>query len=93
MLKEMGHALAIDRAANLPVMLYNNPPRTSVNVLPRTLARCMKACENIVGVKDATGKLDRVSEQRMTCGKDFVQLSGEDCACRQLCAREELQHN
>ena len=45
---------------------------------PETMGRLAKDFANIVGVKDATAKLDRVSEQRMTCGKDFIQLSGED---------------
>jgi len=40
----------------------------------------VKAHSNIVGVKDATGKIERVSEQRITCGKDFIQLSGEDAS-------------
>lgn len=43
-----------------------------------TMAALAKACPTIVGVKDATGKIERVSEQRMSCGKSFVQLSGED---------------
>ncbi len=42
------------------------------------MGRLAKDFPNIIGVKDATAKLDRVSEQRMTCGKDFIQLSGED---------------
>ena len=45
---------------------------------PETMGALAKAHKNIVGVKDATGKIERVSEQRITCGADFVQLSGED---------------
>lgn len=45
---------------------------------PETMGALAKAHKNIVGVKDATGKIERVSEQRITCGPDFVQLSGED---------------
>ncbi|KAF1856364.1 hypothetical protein Lal_00048579 [Lupinus albus] len=54
------------------------PPRSVVDMSPETMGALVKAHKNIVGVKDATGKLDRVSEQRISCGKDFIQLSGED---------------
>ena len=47
---------------------------------PETMGRLANDFKNIVGVKDATGKVERVSEQRLTCGKDFVQLSGEDAS-------------
>ena len=47
---------------------------------PETMGRLAHDFKNIVGVKDATGKVERVSEQRMTCGKDFIQLSGEDAS-------------
>jgi len=47
-------------------------------MLPETMGRLAQDFKNIVGVKDATGKIERVSEQRMACGKEFIQLSGED---------------
>jgi 4-hydroxy-tetrahydrodipicolinate synthase len=47
---------------------------------PETMGRLANDFRNIVGVKDATGKIERVSEQRLTCGKDFIQLSGEDAS-------------
>ena len=47
---------------------------------PETMGQLVGDFSNIVGVKDATGKIERVSEQRITCGKDFVQLSGEDAS-------------
>lgn len=62
----------------LPIIIYNIPPRSVVDMSPETMGALVKAHKNIVGVKDATGKLDRVSEQRISCGKGFVQLSGED---------------
>jgi len=61
----------------IPVFIYNIPPRSIVDMTPETMGR-LSEHEMIVGVKDATAALDRVSLQRITCGKDFVQLSGED---------------
>ncbi|WP_179378715.1 4-hydroxy-tetrahydrodipicolinate synthase [Jannaschia marina] len=61
----------------LPIIIYNIPGRSVVDMTPATMGALAKL-PMIVGVKDATGDLARVSQQRMTCGKDFVQLSGED---------------
>jgi len=61
----------------LPVVLYNIPGRSVVDILPDTMGTLAKH-EMIVGVKDATGDLSRVPQQRITCGTDFIQLSGED---------------
>jgi 4-hydroxy-tetrahydrodipicolinate synthase len=61
----------------LPIIIYNIPPRSVVDMVPETMGALAKL-ENIVGVKDATGDLARVSLQRLHCGNDFVQLSGED---------------
>ncbi|GAK72331.1 4-hydroxy-tetrahydrodipicolinate synthase [Agrobacterium rubi] len=72
------HFSAIAEAVTLPIIIYNIPPRSVIDMTPETMGSLAKAHKNIVGVKDATGKIDRVSEQRITCGKDFVQLSGED---------------
>ena len=58
-------------------MIYNIPGRSMVDMTPETMGELAKL-PNIIGVKDATGDLARVSQQRMTCGADFVQLSGED---------------
>lgn len=69
---------AVAEAVKLPIVIYNIPPRSVVDMSPETMGALVKAHKNIVGVKDATGKLDRVSEQRISCGKDFIQLSGED---------------
>src|SRR3546814_18285133 len=59
------HFTAVAKAASLPILLYNNPPRTGVNILPRTLARCMAAAENIVGVKDSSGDLTQAIEYQL----------------------------
>ncbi|MGN7291750.1 4-hydroxy-tetrahydrodipicolinate synthase [Rhizobium sp. SAFR-030] len=74
----IAHYGAIAEAVSLPIIIYNIPPRSVIDMLPDTMGALVKAHKNIVGVKDATGKLERVSEQRITCGTDFVQLSGED---------------
>jgi 4-hydroxy-tetrahydrodipicolinate synthase len=74
----IAHYKAIAEAVSLPIIIYNIPGRSVVDMSPETMGALAKACRNIVGVKDATGKIERVSEQRITCGPDFVQLSGED---------------
>ncbi|KOF22036.1 dihydrodipicolinate synthase [Ensifer adhaerens] len=72
------HYSAIAESVKLPIVIYNIPGRSVVDMSVETMAALAKAHPTIVGVKDATGKIERVSEQRMACGKDFVQLSGED---------------
>ena len=73
------HFEAIAREAALPIILYNVPGRTVTDIQPATMARIVNAFPHIfVGVKDATGNLGRVSEQRAGCGPDFCQLSGND---------------
>ncbi|MBW8320891.1 MAG: 4-hydroxy-tetrahydrodipicolinate synthase [Arenimonas sp.] len=74
----VAHFAAIAEAVTLPIFIYNIPGRSVVDMSPETMGVLAKAHKNIVGVKDATGKLERVSEQRITCGADFIQLSGED---------------
>ena len=63
----------------LPIIIYNIPGRSVVDMTPETMGELARL-ENIVGVKDATGDIVRVSKQRATCGKDFIQLSGEDAS-------------
>jgi len=74
------HFAAVAKATSLPIIIYNIPPRSVIDMMPDTMGRLAHDFKNIVGVKDATGKVERVSEQRMTCGKDFIQLSGEDAS-------------
>jgi 4-hydroxy-tetrahydrodipicolinate synthase len=71
------HYRAINDAVQIPVLVYNVPARTSVDISNDTLARLAKL-PNIAGVKDATGDLARASVQRLTCGEDWVMLSGND---------------
>jgi 4-hydroxy-tetrahydrodipicolinate synthase len=73
----VAHFTALHDAANLPIVIYNIPGRSVVDMSPDTMGLLAKL-PRIIGVKDATGKIERVSMQRQTCGKDFVQLSGED---------------
>jgi 4-hydroxy-tetrahydrodipicolinate synthase len=71
------HYAAINDAVDLPVLIYNVPTRTSVDISNDTVAR-LAALPNIAGIKDATSDLSRASVMRQTCGQDFVLLSGED---------------
>jgi 4-hydroxy-tetrahydrodipicolinate synthase len=71
------HYAAINEAVQLPVLVYNVPGRTSVDISDATLARLSKL-PNIVGVKDATGDMSRATLQRITCGEGWVMLTGDD---------------
>jgi 4-hydroxy-tetrahydrodipicolinate synthase len=68
---------ALSDASELPIIVYNVPGRTVVDVSVDTLGEISQFA-NIVGVKDATGNLGRVTAQRLACGQDFIQLSGND---------------
>ena len=71
------HYKAINDAIGIPIIIYNIPPRSIVDMSVDTMARLYEL-KNIVGVKDATGNIVRVSQQRQAMGPDFIQLSGED---------------
>jgi len=71
------HFSAIAEASPLPIVVYNVPSRTVADISVETLAEIAKH-QRIVAVKDATGNLGRVSAQRLACGTEFVQLSGND---------------
>lgn len=71
------HYKAISEVSEVPIILYNVPGRTAVDLKPETVARLAKL-DNIVALKDATGDLERVAIHRELCGKDFVLLSGDD---------------
>jgi 4-hydroxy-tetrahydrodipicolinate synthase len=71
------HFKAINDCADVPILIYNIPGRSVVDMSVDTMAQLFKL-KNVVGVKDATANLARVSQQRATLGKDFIQLSGED---------------
>jgi 4-hydroxy-tetrahydrodipicolinate synthase len=71
------HLAAVAEAVDIPIVLYNVPARTVTDIAVETMARLARIA-NIVAVKDATGNLARVTAQRLACGEDFVQLSGND---------------
>jgi 4-hydroxy-tetrahydrodipicolinate synthase len=71
------HYKAINDCADIPILIYNIPGRSVIDMTVDTMARLFKL-SNIVGVKDATANMARVSQQRAAMGADFVQLSGED---------------
>ncbi|MEW6574486.1 MAG: 4-hydroxy-tetrahydrodipicolinate synthase [Bacillota bacterium] len=72
------HFRAIAESTNLPVMVYNIPGRTAVNILPGTMARLAKDVPNIKAIKEASGNLDQVSELRRVLPDEFVIYSGDD---------------
>jgi len=71
------HFEAINDAVQLPIIVYNVPSRTGSDMANETLER-LSALPNIMGIKDATGDLTRISLQRITCGPEWVLLSGDD---------------
>jgi 4-hydroxy-tetrahydrodipicolinate synthase len=73
----VAHFKALTEASALPIIVYNVPGRTVTDIAVETLAR-LAELPNIVGIKDASGQPARVSAQRLACGEDFAQLSGND---------------
>ena len=71
------HFRAIAEAVDIPLILYNVPGRTGVNMLPETVAR-LSEMKNIIGIKEATGSLQQVTETMKLCRKGFIVLSGDD---------------
>ena len=71
------HYKAINDSCGIPIIIYNIPPRSVVDMSVDTMARLFEL-KNIVGVKDATANLDRVTQQKSKMGDEFLQLSGED---------------
>jgi 4-hydroxy-tetrahydrodipicolinate synthase len=75
----VAHFTAIAENTALPIILYNIPGRSVVDMTPETMGRLVEI-KNIVGVKDATSDMARIAQQAETCGADFIQLSGEDAS-------------
>ena len=73
----IAHFKTLHDSCDLPIVIYNIPGRSVVDMSPKTMGELAKL-PRIIGVKDATGDLARVCEQRITCGPDFLQISGED---------------
>ena len=80
------HFKAIHDNCSIPIIIYNIPPRSVVDMSVDTMARLFEL-KNILGVKDATGDLNRVNEQKKKMGPDFIQLSGEDGTALEFNAR------
>ncbi|WP_397473389.1 dihydrodipicolinate synthase family protein [Pusillimonas sp.] len=89
------HYVAVAKATKLPVMLYNNPPRTSVNVLPKTLTRCMNSAENIVGIKDSAGDLTQSIEFQLLAPRGVFSRRHQrgHGACRPKCRSHSSAHH
>jgi 4-hydroxy-tetrahydrodipicolinate synthase len=78
------HYKAIAEAVDIPQILYNVPGRTGCDLLPETVGR-LSEIANIVGVKEATGKLERLAQIRALSGDDFAIYSGDDASSREFC--------
>jgi len=72
------HFRAVAEAVDIPILVYNIQSRTAVNVETDTLQRLAKDCPNIVGVKEASGSLDQMTQVILACGPDFSVVSGDD---------------
>ncbi len=72
------HFRAIAKSVDIPLIVYNIPSRTGVNIDPETMARLAKECKTIVGVKEASGNLNQMSRIRHLCPLDFDLISGDD---------------
>ena len=72
------HFKAIAEASPLPVMLYNIPGRTGVNMSPSTIARLANDCKNIIGAKEASGNLEQMEEIKALTPSEFLLISGDD---------------
>ncbi len=75
----IAHFTAAHDCADIPIFIYNIPGRSIVDMTPATMGELARL-PRIIGVKDATGDVARVSQQRSSCGADFIQLSGEDAS-------------
>lgn len=75
----IAHYRALHDCCELPIIIYNIPGRSVIDMVPETMGELAKL-PRIIGVKDATGDVVRVSKQRATCGENFLQLSGEDAS-------------
>ena len=72
------HFSAIAKSTNLPVIIYNIPSRTGVNMQPQTVAQLAKEFDNIVGIKQSCGDMDAITEMKLLCPEDFSIYSGDD---------------
>ncbi|MGH8594558.1 MAG: 4-hydroxy-tetrahydrodipicolinate synthase, partial [Gammaproteobacteria bacterium] len=80
------HHKAVAEAVAIPQILYNVPGRTACDMLPETAAR-LSQIGHIIGIKEATGDLERVNRLRALCGEDFILLSGDDATAMEFMLR------
>ena len=72
------HFKTVASSVDIPIIIYNVPGRTGVNVQPETVSRLNGDCKNIIGIKEASGSLEQASKILSLCGTDFILLSGDD---------------
>ncbi len=72
------HFSAIAESTNLPIIIYNIPSRTGVNILPETVAELAEKYQNIVAIKQSFGDMDKITEMKLCCPEDFTIYSGDD---------------
>ena len=72
------HFQKISKEASIPIIIYNVPSRTGVNILPETVARAYTNCKNIIGIKEASGSLDQITRMMTLVDRRFVLYSGSD---------------
>ena len=77
------HHKVVAESVDIPQILYNVPGRTACDMLPETVGRLAQV-RNIIGIKEATGEMDRVRKIRELCGQDFVLVSGDDATAREF---------
>lgn len=80
------HFRAVARSTNLPILVYNIPGRTAVNLEVQTLARLRRDCDNVVGVKEANRDFEHVNRVLWACGRDFLLFSGIEVLCYPMLA-------
>lgn len=80
------HFKTIAQSVKIPIILYNIASRTGINIQPETIARLAKDCKNIVGVKEASGSLDQMSQIKALCAGEFDLISGDDALTLPLLA-------
>ncbi|MBN2120417.1 MAG: 4-hydroxy-tetrahydrodipicolinate synthase [Candidatus Omnitrophica bacterium] len=72
------HYKTIAKKVNLPLIIYNVPGRTGINILPQTVARIYKDCKNVIGIKEASGSMDQITNIMSLVDRKFLLLSGSD---------------
>jgi 4-hydroxy-tetrahydrodipicolinate synthase len=73
------HYLAISESVDIPIVMYNVPGRTGVNILPNTVARIAERCKNVIGIKEASGNVEQIMEVIHLTDDNFSVVSGDDC--------------